>query len=386
MMRLRRPSIVHLTTFLQGGAGRAITDLACAQHARGWDVLVVSSATGEGAYGNYPHYVERLAHQGIPVALEDSLFKRDAALNQRVLDRLSSLRDPNSVDIVHAHAATPARIGLQFAAHGSDRAAVIQTQHGWGTNKTPQQAQDDLAVLQDVARVVVTSQATASFLELRGIRAHHIATIPCGLPAALPPPPRDEVRQRIEDLRRRGHRIVGCVGTVTANKNQNAIVEALELLALDKVTVVFAGEGSAALLDDARALGVQDRVVALGYHGEAERLMPLFDLLVVPSRTEGQGLVVLEAFRANVPVLASDIPAFRSLVAHNRTGWRFALEEPQALAEAIQRSLLVSPDERARITAAARRTFQQSFTADVMVEQHERLYASLTRRTGLRVA
>src|SRR5688572_3070981 len=160
-----RPSIVHLTTFLQGGAGRAITDLAIAQQARGWEVLVVSSTTGEGAYGNYPHYIERLLIQGVPVLLEDSLFKRDAALNQRVLDRLLSVRNPETVDIIHAHAATAARIGFEFVARGSNHAAVIQTQHGWGTSKTPQQAEDDLAVLHKVARVVVTSTATAAFLE-----------------------------------------------------------------------------------------------------------------------------------------------------------------------------------------------------------------------------
>ena len=379
----RQPSIVHLTTFLQGGAGRAITDLACAQHARGWEVMVVSSPTGEGAYGNYPHYLERLRSHGVPVLLEDSLFKRDAALNQRVVDRLLSVTNPDTVDIVHAHAATPARAGLQFAAHGTQIPAVIQTQHGWGTNKTPQQTQDDLAILQQVARVVVTSPATAGFLELHGINAQHIATIPCGLPAATPELPQDDIRRRIEQLRRKQHRIVGCVGTVTDNKNQHAVIEALEYLALDKVTVVFVGEGSEALGDMARALGMQDRVMAIGYRPEADRLMPLFDLLVVPSRTEGQGLVVLEAFRANVPVLASDIPAFRPLVLQNRTGWRFSLDNPQAFAEAIQRCLLTSPGERTRITGAAWRTFQHNFTADVMVERHEALYLSLIRRSSL---
>ena len=381
-----RRSIVHLTTFLQGGAGRAISDLACAQHARGWDVLVVSSATGDGTYGNYPHYLERLQAQGVPVMLEDSLFKRDPALNQRVVDRLLGVRDPETVDVVHAHAATPARAALQFAARGNDYAAVIQTQHGWGTNKTAQQTRDDLAVLQRVARVVATSPATSAFLAQRGIDAPHVVTIPCGLPAAVPPVPAHAIRERLVSLRQRHHRIVGCVGTVTANKNQQAVIDALEYLALDKVTIVFIGEGSEGLLEGARALGVQNRVLAPGYLPDADGLMSLFDLLVVPSRTEGQGLVVLEAFRAGVPVLASDIPAFQTLVVQNRTGWRFTLDDPPALARALQCSLLTSADERARITAAARRVFQEAFTADVMVEQHEQLYSSLMRASGRRVA
>ena len=378
-----RRSIVHLTTYLQGGAGRAITDLAIAQHARGWEVLVMGSATGEAAYGNYPHYIERLRAQGVPVVLEDSLFKRDTSLNHRALDRLLSLRRPYAVDIVHAHAATPARIGLAFATRGNDHATVIQTQHGWGTSKTRQQAHDDLAVLRQVASVVATSAATASFLVANGIDRHQIVTIPCGLPSALPDPPDIGDRLLFEQLRRRQHRILGCVGTVSPTKNQQALVDALEFLALDRVTVVFIGEGSDALVDRARALGVHDRVLALGYRGDADRFMPCFDLLVVPSLSEGQGLVVLEAFRASVPVLVSDIAAFESLVVPNRTGWRFRLDDPQALADAIQEALLTPRDERTRITTAARRAFQHSLTADVMVDAHETLYTSLMRRTGL---
>ena len=85
-----RLTIVHLTTYLQGGAGRAITDLACAQRAAGHRVLVVSSATSAPGYGNYPHYIDRLHKADVSLILEDSLFTRDTALNLRVLDRLKT--------------------------------------------------------------------------------------------------------------------------------------------------------------------------------------------------------------------------------------------------------------------------------------------------------
>jgi hypothetical protein len=159
MMRL---SIVHLTTFLQGGAGRAITDLACAQHAAGHRVQVVSSATGEIGYDNYPHYLDRLRQAGVPLLLEDSLFKREAALNLRVLDRLLAANPPGSIDIVHAHAGTPARIGLAYA--DTSGAAVMQTQHGWGSNKTADHADEDLETLRRMHSVVVTSEATLTLL------------------------------------------------------------------------------------------------------------------------------------------------------------------------------------------------------------------------------
>src|SRR2546428_13038521 len=107
---MRPLSIVHLTTFLQGGAGRAIVDLACAQRAAGHDVLVVTSRTGDGSYGNYPHYLGRLGAEAVPLLVEDSLFTRDLRLNLNVLRSLPRLRMPDTVAIVHAHGAPPPRV------------------------------------------------------------------------------------------------------------------------------------------------------------------------------------------------------------------------------------------------------------------------------------
>lgn len=50
--------ILHLTTFLQGGAGRVVTDLALEQQRAGHDVRVITSATGLNGYCNYDGYID----------------------------------------------------------------------------------------------------------------------------------------------------------------------------------------------------------------------------------------------------------------------------------------------------------------------------------------
>jgi glycosyltransferase involved in cell wall biosynthesis len=115
----------------------------------------------------------------------------------------------------------------------------------------------------------------------------------------------------------------------------------------------------------------------LGYRPDAERWMGLFDLLVLPSLTEGQGLVVLEAFRAGTPVIASDIAALRQLVTDGETGWLFEANQADALANALTRALDTAPGERERIVRAARTTFLADYTLDVMVARHETLYREL---------
>nr|WP_275658970.1 glycosyltransferase [Shewanella sp. Isolate11] len=47
------------------------------------------------------------------------------------------------------------------------------------------------------------------------------------------------------------------------------------------------------------------------------------DVLIVPSRWEGFGLVVAEALRNNRPVIASNVDSFPQMVVNNETGWIF---------------------------------------------------------------
>jgi L-malate glycosyltransferase len=369
--------ILHLTTYLQGGAGRAITDLACAQQAAGHAVTVVTSETSRGEFGNYPDYLARLRRAGVRLLTCDSLFARNLELNMRVVAMLDRSVNGGEIDVIHAHAAVPAFIASLYVRRAGRGLPVVQTQHGWGINKTAEQAAFDLDMLGTVDRVITTSHATAALLCDRGARASAMTVIPCGLPArASFDAPFDAV-ERLEPLRRRGCHLVGCIGSVTSNKNQSLVIEALRALAGEKIAAVFVGEGSDALAAPAREAGVEDRVELCGYQADAASWLPLFDLLVVPSRTEGQGLVVLEAFRAGVPVVASDIPALRELIDHGRAGLLFAADSAHALAGAIREAVAWPAAQRAMVTDAARERFLARFTVERMVARHEALYQEL---------
>ena len=115
-------------------------------------------------------------------------------------------------------------------------------------------------------------------------------------------------------------------------------------------------------------------LTACGYWPDASRRLPLFDLLAVPSSTEGQGLVVLEAFRAGVPVVASHIPALTELIDDGCHGLIFAPVTATALAAAIRRGLSLQKRERDAMVDAGRARFDRDYTFDTMVERHEQLY------------
>ncbi len=72
--------ILHVTTFLQGGAGRIIAALAIAQRRQGHDVTVVADDGGADGYGSYPEYLAALTAAGVPVVAVRSTFTRDYVL------------------------------------------------------------------------------------------------------------------------------------------------------------------------------------------------------------------------------------------------------------------------------------------------------------------
>ena len=329
----------------------------------------------EGEFGNYPHYLSQLAAAGVPCWLEDSLFVRDAACHARVVSRLKAELGRTDIEVIHAHAGEPARIGLAVAAQRTHPVVVVQTQHGWGTNKTAGQAREDVETLRAVAAVLVTSEGTRVQLASLGVPRPSITVVPCGLDPAAPPPSRVALEAAAR-FRAQGRVVLGCVGSVTANKNQEAVLCALARSAGQRLAAVIVGEGGERLEAVCRDAGVEQAVCLAGFRADADAWLPTFDFLIVPSFTEGQGLVVLEAFRAGVPVIASDIAPLRELVEEGRTGWLCDPRDPQSIVGAVARASSISTERHQEILAAARAVFDRDYTTAAMLRRHDTAYAN----------
>src|SRR5262245_12810218 len=123
--------ILHVSTFLQGGAGRIIAALAIAQRRAGHDVVVVADSGQHTGYESYPEYITGLREAGVPFHTVTSTFTRDVALNVRAVEELTALLGDRTVDIAHTHAAIPTLVArLALSSRGST--PLLQTMHGWG--------------------------------------------------------------------------------------------------------------------------------------------------------------------------------------------------------------------------------------------------------------
>jgi N-acetyl-alpha-D-glucosaminyl L-malate synthase BshA len=126
-------------------------------------------------------------------------------------------------------------------------------------------------------------------------------------------------------------------------------------------------------------LGVADRVDFVGKQDNVHELLPLADLMLMPSEMESFGLAALEAMACRVPAIATRVGGVPELINDGRgsggtaNGLLYEVGEVEAMAEGAIWLL----SDQARLDAmatAARRTAQDHFCASRIIPLYERFY------------
>ena len=193
------------------------------------------------------------------------------------------------------------------------------------------------------------------------------------------PDPRAAAAAREPALERpHGAPLVLALGRLHPNKGFDLLLDALAMT--DELHLWIAGEGP--LRDDlarqAERLGLAGRVRFLGWRDDVPALMATADFLVCPSRHEPLGNVVIEAWAAGLPVVAtaSDGPA--ALIEEGRDGLLVPLMGrpeggAEALADAMQR-IAGDAELRARLAQGGRAAYEASFTEAAVVGRYRAFF------------
>ena len=160
--------------------------------------------------------------------------------------------------------------------------------------------------------------------------------------------------------------LVGMVAaTDERQKGHHVLVEALEAMPGIRAIVVGALP-SLEVTRQAAAVGLGDRLLALGRVPEIGPVFHAVDLLVTPSITdESLPLVILEAMACGVPVIASRLSGIPEAVDDGVTGYLFDPGDAAGLARALS-ILAYDPDRRRALGDAARIRWAESFSLRAM--------------------
>jgi N-acetyl-alpha-D-glucosaminyl L-malate synthase BshA len=126
----------------------------------------------------------------------------------------------------------------------------------------------------------------------------------------------------------------------------------------------------------ARDLHIQEKIHFLGKQERVNELLPLADLLLMPSELESFGLAALEAMACKVPSIATRVGGVPELIDDGVTGLLYSVGDVDAMAQGALG--LLQDDTRMRaMREAGRKTAQSRFCASLVVPQYVRYYESV---------
>jgi glycosyltransferase involved in cell wall biosynthesis len=184
--------------------------------------------------------------------------------------------------------------------------------------------------------------------------------------------------------------VVGLIGRVVPIKDIKTFIRAMRGVVSSMPDaqgwIIGPDEEDASYAEECRSLvaslGLQEQVKFLGFQN-ISAIMPSLGVMVLTSISEAQPLVILEAYAAGVPVVATDVGSCRELieggcaddVALGSAGETVAIADPQASAQAIL-NLLQNPQRWQQAQQAGLHRVTRFYTETLMFERYRQLYAS----------
>jgi glycosyltransferase involved in cell wall biosynthesis len=172
------------------------------------------------------------------------------------------------------------------------------------------------------------------------------------------------------------------VGRLSYYKGFDVLLRALADAPQAQLLLIGSGERDSELRAQAQELGVAERVRFAGHVDDTElaRAYAQADVFCLSSteRAEAFGLVLLEAMRAGLPTIASNIPGsgVGFVVREGETGLLVPPTDAAALAAAI-RKLAADESLRRRLGAAGKQRWCGEFTLDRSAERVVTLYREM---------
>jgi glycosyltransferase involved in cell wall biosynthesis len=144
------------------------------------------------------------------------------------------------------------------------------------------------------------------------------------------------------------------------------------------VELLLVGDGPAeyAVRRLAYDLGIEDRVRFLGSRDDVAELMAASDVYVLASNWEGLPRSIIEALRAGLPVVATELAGTPELVTHGDNGYLVERGDIDELAEMLAR-LISDAGLRARMGARSRERYEAEFSFERMYRRTVGVYESV---------
>jgi glycosyltransferase involved in cell wall biosynthesis len=358
--------IAHVLTRgdVLGGAQTHVRELSLELRKLGHEVTVITGAPGV--------FTDQLRASGIPSLQVKSLVRpvrphRDLA----ALIELSLALRHLKPDLVCAHTAKAG--SLARAAARLQHIPSVFTPHGWSmldrtasiTNPFYHWAESLAGKLG--ARVINVCEYERAVAEHYGVSpSRSLEVVHNGIAES------NLVRKRPVEA---DPPVIVMVARFAAQKDHATLLEALSGLQNLRWRLLLVGDGElqTRVSHHIAALGLTKRVTILPAETNVSRLLMASQIFVLSTHFEALPISILEAMRAGLPVIATNVGGVAESVHHKETGLLVNHADAAGLQEALA-TLITNPDLRLKMGNAGHRLWKAQFTASTMAARTVEVY------------
>jgi glycosyltransferase involved in cell wall biosynthesis len=358
--------IVHVLTRgdVLGGAQAHVRELSLELRRLGHEVTVITGAPGI--------FTDQLRDAGIPWLEARSLVRPlrphlDVAALVQLWRALNELKP----DLVCAHTAKAGSLGR--AAARLHHLPSVFTPHGWSMlDRTSMQPNPFYCWAESLAarlgtRIINVCEFERQYAQQLGVCPD--ATLDVVLNGIAETA---QVRLRPIDAQ---PPVMVMVARFTSQKDHRTLIQALSGLLGMKWSLLLVGAGElepsiAALVD---AAGLSNRVRILPPETNVDRLLMEAQIFVLSTHFEALPISILEAMRAGLPVVATDVGGIHESVRNEETGLLARRGDFEGLRYALAR-MINAPALRVTFGSAGRRLWSKQFTAAAMAARTIEVY------------
>jgi glycosyltransferase involved in cell wall biosynthesis len=354
-----------------GGAQIHVRDVVRRMVSDGHEVYVLL-----GGKGNFHRLLEE---EGIPTGLCPHLVRhvsprQDLAAFRELRRHCESIKP----DLLSLHSSKTGVLGRLVGR--SLRIPCIFTAHGWAFTEGVKPLQrtayklieKNLAPL--AARIICVSDYDYQLGIRAGIAREKLVQIHNGISCHS----QGETSANQRQLPR-----AVMVARFDAQKDQMTLISALARVPGLELDLVGGGAGLQQAQEAALSLGVGDRVRFLGFQFDPNGTLQSADIFCLISNYEGFPYTTLEAMRAGLPTIVSNVGGAGEAVVDGKTGFLIPKGSIDVLAEKLQ-LLARNVELRQSMGAAAKQHFLRNFTFDRMYNRTMKVYQEVLRFSGSR--
>jgi len=379
-MTPERKKILYVITKSNfGGAQRYVYDLATSLPKEEYDVAVALGGTGDkGAETGL--LAQKLISKNIRVITIRS-FMRDVSILKDVAAffELIAIFIKERPDIVHLNSSKAIVIGA-LVARILFVEKIIATIHGWAFNEPRPPYELKLIIFAHKLGVwlchhtIVVSQGDWVQAQAWKSLRERVTAIHNGI-GSIPFLSRIDAREKLKLPQ--DTLIIGSIGELTPNKNFASLITAAALLktkSLAECIVSIIGDGE--LAEELRIQSNQELsggIVFEGYKQNGAEFLTAYDIFVLPSLKEGLPYVLLEAGKAGLPVVATDVGGIAEIILNDVTGLLVPSDNPEAMAKAML-IYIENPALRSAHGNALKEKVEREFSPKEMLKNTLALY------------